>query len=74
PFFQKIKNADVPEHPDLRISATRFAYEVFAHLAISHPIPQKKARGCSATGFTQKRHTLYLYYSGFGWKFQMLFE
>ena len=43
-------------------------------LAISHPIPQKKARGCSATGFTQKRHTLYIYYSGFGWKFQMLFE
>uniref|UniRef100_UPI003FEF9299 hypothetical protein n=2 Tax=Gemmiger formicilis TaxID=745368 RepID=UPI003FEF9299 len=69
-----IKNAYVPEHPDLRISATRFAYEVFAHPAISHPIPQKKARGCSATGFTQKRHTLYLYYSGFGWKFQMLFE
>ena len=35
---------------------------------------KKKARGCSATGFTQKRHTLYIYYSGFGWKFQMLFE
>ena len=35
---------------------------------------KKKARGCSATGFTQKRHTLYIYYSGFGWKFQILFE
>ena len=35
---------------------------------------KKKARGCSAAGFTQKRHTLYIYYSGFGWKFQMLFE
>ena len=35
---------------------------------------KKKAHGCSATGFTQKRHTLYIYYSGFGWKFQMLFE
>ena len=30
--------------------------------------------GVSATGFTQKRHTLYAYYSGFGWEFQMLFE
>ena len=59
--------------PDLRISATRFAYEVFAHLAISHPIPQKKARGCSATGFTQKRHTLYAYYSRGKSEFQMLF-
>ena len=57
----------------LRISATRFAYEVFSHLAISHPIPQKKARGCSATGFTQKRHTLYTYYSRGKSEFQMIF-
>ena len=28
----------------------------------------------SATGFTQKRHTLYVYYSGSGWRFQMFFE
>ena len=35
---------------------------------------RKKACGCSATGFTQKRHTLYAYYSGFGRKFQMIFS
>ena len=34
----------------------------------------KKACGNSATGFTQKRHTLYVYYSRFGWRFQMIFE
>jgi len=36
-----------PGNPDLRISAARFAYG----------IPQKTC-GASATGFTQKRHTL----------------
>ena len=30
----------------------------------------KKARGASATGFTQKRHTLYAHYSGLGKKSQ----
>ena len=35
--------------------------------------PQKSA-AFSATGFTQKRHTLYVYYSGFGGKFQMFFD
>ena len=30
----------------------------------------KKARGASATGFTQKRHTLYAHYSGPGKKIQ----
>ena len=34
---------------------------------------KKKARGCSATGFTQKRHTLYAYYSRGKSKFQMIF-
>ena len=35
--------------------------------------PQKSA-AFSATGFTQKRHTLYAYYSGFGGEFQMFFD
>ena len=30
----------------------------------------KKARDASATGFTQKRHTLYAHYSGLGKKSQ----
>ena len=33
----------------------------------------KKARGSSATGFTQKRHTLYVYYSRRKSDFQMIF-
>ncbi len=33
----------------------------------------KKARGSSATGFTQKRHTLYVYYSRGKSDFQMIF-
>ena len=33
----------------------------------------KKACDVSATGFTQKRHTLYLYYNRFGRKFQRFF-
>ena len=33
----------------------------------------KKARGASATGFTQKRHTLYAYYSRGKSEFQMIF-
>ena len=37
------------------------------------PISAKNARGVSATGFTQKRHTLYAYYNGRGGKFQMFF-
>ena len=35
---------------------------------------RKKARGCSATGFTQKRHTLYAYYSRGKSEFQMVFS
>ena len=35
---------------------------------------RKKARGCSATGFTQKRHTLYAYYSRGKSEFQMIFS
>ena len=38
------------------------------------PIFAKNACGVSATGFTQKRHTLYAYYNGWGRKFQMLFQ
>ena len=34
---------------------------------------RKKACGCSATGFTQKRHTLYVYYSRGKSEFQMIF-
>ncbi len=34
---------------------------------------RKKACGCSATGFTQKRHTLYAYYSRGKSEFQMIF-
>lgn len=37
------------------------------------PISAKNAWGVSATGFTQKRHTLYPYYNGRGGKFQMFF-
>ena len=35
---------------------------------------RKKACGCSATGFTQKRHTLYAYYSRGKSEFQMIFS
>jgi hypothetical protein len=35
---------------------------------------RKKARGYSATGFTQKRHTLYAYYSRGKSEFQMIFS
>ena len=37
------------------------------------PDSAKKACGCSATGFTQKRHTLYAYYSRGETEFQMVF-
>ena len=37
------------------------------------PISAKNACGVSATGFTQKRHTLWAYYNGWGGKFQMFF-
>ena len=37
------------------------------------PISAKNACGVSATGFTQKRHTLYAYYNGWDGKFQMFF-
>ena len=36
-------------------------------------ISAKNARSTSATGFTQKRHTLYAYYNGWSGKFQMFF-
>ena len=35
---------------------------------------RKKACGCSATGFTQKRHTLYAYYSRGKSEFQMIYS
>ena len=35
---------------------------------------RKKACGYSATGFTQKRHTLYAYYSRGKSEFQMIFS
>ena len=35
---------------------------------------RKKACGCYATGFTQKRHTLYAYYSRGKSEFQMIFS
>jgi len=38
-----------------------------------HPIPQKSVWQ-SATGFTQKRHTLYAYYSREKAEFQMVFS
>ena len=37
------------------------------------PTSTQKSAWYSATGFTQKRHTLYAYYSGFGRKFQVFF-
>jgi len=37
------------------------------------PAFTQKACGCSATGFTQKRHTLYAYYSRGKSEFQMIF-
>ena len=37
------------------------------------PTFTQKACGCSATGFTQKRHTLYAYYSRGKSEFQMIF-
>jgi len=56
----------------LRISATRFAYEVFFHFpSLTHFY--KKSVWQSATGFTQKRHTLYAYYSGFAEDFKCFF-
>jgi len=35
---------------------------------------KKRRVAVSPTGFTQKRHTLFVYYSGFGCGFQMFFE
>ena len=35
---------------------------------------KKRRVAASPTGFTQKRHTLYVYYSRFGWRFQIFFE
>ena len=35
---------------------------------------KKRRVAVSPTGFTQKRHTLYVYYSRFGWRFQIFFE
>jgi len=49
----KIRDAFRRINPDLRISAARFDYEVVLSLLL----PQKTC-GVSATGFTQKRHTL----------------
>ena len=56
---------------------THFCYTIclWSFLSSFHFSPDsiKKACGGSATGFTQKRHTLYAYYSRGGWRFQMFF-
>ena len=55
---------------------THFCYTIFLSnfLPFFHISPDsiKRAHGNSATGFTQNRHTLWAYYSGFTEKFQMV--
>ena len=62
-LFSTYSNGDTP------------AFWICSFLSSCHfsPDSAKKARGCSATGFTQKRHTLYAYYSRGKSEFQMLF-
>ena len=43
-------------------------------LCIVLPISEKRACGAPATGFTQKRHTLYAYYNRCERKFQIFFS
>ena len=68
----KNKKCASPERSGL----THFCYTIFPSnfLPFFHlsPDSMKKAHGGSATGFTQNRHTLWAYYSGFTEKFQMV--
>ena len=73
-FLSKNKKCVSPNISGL----THFCYTIFlwSFLPSCHfsPDSAKKARGCSATGFTQKRHTLYAYYSRGKSEFQMIFS
>ena len=82
-FFTKSRSALIPlllqnkKCVSPKVSGlTHFCYTIFLSnfLPFSHisPDSMKKAHGGSATGFTQNRHTLYVYYIGFTEKFQMV--